>query len=178
MKYLFAYLMLISEVVYAQKSVNACDLVKRPLDCDKIEQNVKRILRGDDDCVAALLDSIYLNIARTNKVRYLIALDSIVEHADGSVSEYLMDIGKKLFYHNLPLLTEYLLKKESGSKGKMEEMIVESMSTYIATTSDRDKRKQQVLDFVNKQREEKKIDEKSYKYLMELSKRFDPKIVD
>jgi hypothetical protein len=131
---------------------------------------------GNEDCVLALVDSIYSNIARMNKVEFLIALDSVSSNSDGEVAEYLMDVGVKLFYDQMPLLTKYLMNINPKRPGSMGRLIFESMSSYIETSNDPEKKRMKVMTYVDKQRSANKIDGTEYNYLTKFVKRLDPNL--
>ena len=102
-------------------------------------------------------DSIYSNIARTNNVDFLIALDSVSSNSDGEVAEYLMNINPK-------------------NPGSMDRLIFESMSSYIETSNDPEKKRMKVMGYVDKQRKANKINGTEYNYLTKLVKRLDPNL--
>jgi hypothetical protein len=173
-------ILLLSNTAVAQKNINKtdpCYLLKRPLDCAIIEHNARKILVGQDDCVLALIDSVYSNLTRTKGVNFLIALDSIAKNSDGYVSDYLMEIGVKLFYQDLSLVANYLCKRRTSSPA-IERLIIESMSSYLSGTKERDKKQQKIIEFVDREKKEQKIDHDSYAYIMHLVKQFDPKMFD
>ena len=177
MRHLIFIFALLPNLVFAQnrtKGPNACDLIKRPVDCGIIEKNVKKLLQGDDNCVLALIDSVWADFVRTGDTRYLVAIDTIASNSDGYVAEYLLDIGVTLFYKRLPNLARYLVGRDSKNPGAIERVIVESMSMYLGTTNSLDKRREKIKNHVDQQRAEKKISDQEYTYLENLIKRFDP----
>jgi hypothetical protein len=175
----FILLLFVSSSSSAQQKVaktDACYLLKRPLDCTFIEQNANEILKGDDNCVLGLIDSIYVNLTRTQEIKFLIALDSVAEKSDGYVSEDLMDVGANLFYHDLPLVTTYLIKKSTSKSKALERFIIEGLSMNLSLAKEPDKTRQKIVDFVEKQRKAQKISDESYTYIMRLLKKLDPKM--
>jgi hypothetical protein len=144
------------------------------LDCSIIEKNVSKLLRGDDNCVLALIDTVCGEIVRTGDRRYLVALDTIATNSDGYVSEHLLDIGVTLFYKKLPMLAHYLAGRDKNNPGAIERLIVESMSMYLSTTNSPDKRRDKIKAHVYQLKAEKKINDQEYAYLENLIKRFDP----
>jgi hypothetical protein len=155
---------------------NVCNVIKRPIDCSMVEQNAKQLLLGNDNCVIALIDSLYTNIIRTSNKEYLVALDSIVVHSDGYVSDYLEEIGVKLFYNKLPTLAHYLMGHDGKKRQAFERLIIESMSSELSDTGEPGKKRKKIAEFVEKKKRESKINEDEYKYIQTLMKRFDPKI--
>jgi hypothetical protein len=138
MKKLLIMLCFLTDVAFAQKAgplLNACDLKKRPLNCNEVEKNATSLLRGKDECVLALVNSVYSNIIRTSDKRYVVTLDSIATHSDGYVSDYLMGVGVKLFYRQLPLITRYLVDQGERRPKAIEKLLVESMSSYLSDST-------------------------------------------
>jgi hypothetical protein len=173
---IFLFICLPNFVLAQKKTIeqNACDIIKRPLNCSIVEKNVKKLLQGDDVCVLVLIDSVCSDIIRTGDRRFLVTLDTIATNSDGYVSEYLLDIGVKLFYKKLPLLTHYLIGRDLKKPGAIERLIVESMSMYLTTSNAPDKNREKIKSFVDQQRTETKISDEEYAYLEKLMKRFDP----
>jgi hypothetical protein len=175
------FIIFLPTLVLAQKKPsgqNACELIKGPLDCSIVEKNVRKLLQGDDNCVLALIDSVCSDIIRTGDRTFLVTLDTIATNSDGYVAEYLLDIGVKLFYEKLPLLTHYLIGRDLKKPGAIERLMVESMSMYLTTSNAPDKKREKIKSFVEQQRIEKKISDQEYAYLENLMKRFDPKMFD
>jgi hypothetical protein len=181
MRYLFFLVAFLPNLVSAQRKgtgPNPCELIKRPVDCNAIERNVKQLLKGDDNCVLALIDTVCGEIVKTGDRKYLIALDTIAMHSDGYVSEYLLDIGVKLYYKRLPLLAHYLTTRDLKNPGAIEKLIVESMSMYLSTAKSRDQKRKKIEAYVDQAKAKKEINDQEYVYLEGLMKRFDPKMFD
>ena len=154
------------------KSLDACKIVKSRLDVLIIKANAKRLLKGKDECVLALIDSMYDNFIRSDNLKYLEALEAFYNESDGYVTEYLLEIGTKLFYKKLKLIATYLNRQKS-TKG-LEKLIVESMSSELSNADDVDKSREAIKKFIDKQIVKNKIGKEESAYLKRLIEKFDP----
>jgi hypothetical protein len=158
----------------ASVAPNVCDIIKRPLNCSQVEKNTKTLLQGNDNCVLALVDSVYSNIARTSDRRYLVTLDTITAHSDGYVTEYLDEVFVKLFFKQLPLTIHYLMEQRGKKQNKMEQHLVLAMSVYLSDAENLKQKQAKIKAHIEKQKADNNITEEEYKYALGLAKRFDP----
>ena len=139
------------------KNLNVCNIIKKPLDCNLIKQNARILLSGEDNCVLTMIDSIYSNIIISNRNECLEALDSICRASDGYVADYLEEIGKKLFYKRLPLLSKYRSNKKIDKPNTLENIIVEGISQELSEAEDIPKKKKKIETFVKSEIKSKRL---------------------
>ena len=133
------------------RQVNACSILKKPLNADLIKHNAKAIIKGKDACVLSLIDSVSHYILKRKDFAFIECLDSLYSVSDGYVSEYFLEIGTKLFYKKFGLIIKYAYKEKYNPQGSIEKLVIESLSSELSDTDNKNIYKKKLDDFMKKE---------------------------
>ncbi|EQB63652.1 MAG: hypothetical protein RBG1_1C00001G1231 [candidate division Zixibacteria bacterium RBG-1] len=170
-----------SQYRYSDKKmqkIDACEILKNiDGNLDVIERNADKIILGNDNCVLDLLDSLTYKFVNNNEMKYIEALDSICQVADGYVGEAYWDIGREIFHKNFKGYFKYLYDHRSKNDC-MEKRLIDGVSFEIHMAEDRENAKQEIDAFLRNKIIELKLTESEIEYLKKLQARFDPGMYD
>lgn len=125
-------------------------LEKYPSSLDSISMLTKIWINADDSCICTLINRIALSYLKTERVEFLICLDSISSHSDGYISEeieyYLLEILKtknktflQYLYQNqyqtkLASYLYYYLKYDFLSHNKSSNKNIDQLKIFLKNT--------------------------------------------
>lgn len=142
-----------------------------------IQSNVKDILKGKDECVLRLLDSLTNKAITAKKEQYFETLDSICTVRDGYVSEYYWEIGQKLFNDNFIGFFNYIYKNRN-KKSCLESVFIDAVSVEINMSENRNKKMEEIEYYLLEQTKSFNFSNAQKEYLKKLKNQFNPNILD
>ena len=140
---------------------------------DVIRKNADEILKGYDNCVIALMDSLTLKFIKSNELKYIETLDSICRVSDGYVGEILAEECEELFYKNFKGFFQYLYRHRNDNNC-FENQLVWEISLEMNMAEDREKAKREVDSYLKDKIRELKLSEREIEYLKKIQAQFDP----
>lgn len=161
-------------------TIDAC-IIKDNIEnyLSEINKNAKSIIsKGKDECVLALLDTLALRYISETNEEYLKSLERICEVSDGYVSEYLWTIGQKLFYNNFNGYFKYIYTRQEQKNSCLKELLIKSISVELNEAKDKQTKKKNIEDYINRQIVENKLSQKEIDFLRSIEKKFNGKILD
>jgi hypothetical protein len=102
---------------------------------DTITSSAGALLRGEDSCVIAMIDSLVGRFVASGDERYLVAIDSCWSNSDGYVSDYLTEVADTLFAKRADGFAGYMSKHREPA-APIEELLVHAWRLRVDGRSD------------------------------------------
>ena len=81
----------------APEGLSMCTIARDvSLALDTLQRWARTLVRDDDSCTLAVLDSLAARFVGTGDDRYLITLDSLQSHSDGAVAEHIQRLCERM----------------------------------------------------------------------------------
>ena len=139
-------------------SLNACQLLKHPVNFGTVQRNALKIVtKSDEDCVLKFIDLLADSSSGSNHHQYLACLDAICRVSDGDISEDLTSVCAKLFHKNFNHLFEHLYKSNVSFKTRFEQLLIEGVAADLKLSKDSDGERAKLVAFVQGKKQEMKM---------------------
>lgn len=166
---------LLPHPAFAQRmpdSLNACWLLKHPINLSSVERNARKIItKSDENCVLPFIDRLTDSSFGKNHHEYLACLGAIRKVSDGDISDDFEHVGATLFYKNFNHLFEYIYRENSTFNTSFEKMLIEAVALEIYSSADKAGEKARVAALLHRKEREMKLNGPQQAYVESLKDR-------
>jgi hypothetical protein len=139
-------------------SVNACMLLKHPVNFGTVQRNALTIIsKSDEDCVLKFIDLLADSSFGKDHRGCMVCLDAICRVSNGEIARDLNGICAKLFHQNFNHLFEYIYKPNIMFKTQFEQTIIEGVGRELSMSKDPDADRASLTTFLQGKEQEMKM---------------------
>jgi len=150
-------------------SVNACRLLKQPVNFQTVQRNALTIItKSDEDCVLKFIDRLADSSLGRDHREDLACLDAISWVSGGEISKELTTVCAKIFHRNFNYLFQYLYRPNVSFQTAFEQMVIRGVADELSASKDPAGDRANIVAFVQSKEQEMKLDVHRKMYAEEL----------
>ena len=150
-------------------SVNACRLLKQPVNFQTVQRNALTIItKSDEDCVLKFIDLLADSSFGQGHRGYLACLDAICCVSSGEITKELNTVGAKLFHRNFNYLFQYLYRPNVSIQTAFEQLVIRGVGEELSMSKDPAGDRANIANFLHGEQQEMKMDFHRKAYLEAL----------
>lgn len=158
--FIFSFLPFATRAQRLADSVNACMMLKHPLNLGTVQRNALTIIsKSDEDCVLKFIDLLADSSLGKEHHGCMASLDAFSWVSTGETSKELNAVCAKLFHRNFNYLFQYMYRPNVSFQTAFEQMVIRSVGAELSVSKDPAGDRANIVTFVHGKEQEMKMDD-------------------